>query len=50
MTKPRFRIQWDYAEGIVIGYWVWTCNYEATKLVSSFYMEIKNDRLQFRAC
>lgn len=39
--KPKYRIQWDYNEdGYVIGYWVWTNNYEALQLCNSFYIKL----------
>jgi hypothetical protein len=38
--KPRYRIQWDYCNGEVIGYWVWTCNTEAVFLKTSFYIAL----------
>jgi hypothetical protein len=35
--KPRFRIQWDYEDGKVIGFWLWTCNFPAIELQPSKY-------------
>jgi hypothetical protein len=40
IEKPLYRIQCDYHQGTVIGFWLWTCNSAAIKLNPSTYYEI----------